>query len=152
MRSSTTFERFVTSTRCRSSPGRSAARVPADIAAQHPDKISRVVLLAPAYNRGAAAAPPAKMPPDGVPMNTQSRDEFYANWDRQAGCPDQYDRAAGEAVWSEMPRIRSGRVDVGTWRAARAADVGVGMDSGGGRKNDDPDADGCGGPRQAGAA
>jgi len=45
---------------------------------------------------------PAKMPPDGVPMNTQSREEFYANWDRQAGCPDQYDRAAGDAVWSEL--------------------------------------------------
>jgi pimeloyl-ACP methyl ester carboxylesterase len=42
------------------------------------------------------------MPPDGVPFNTQSRDEFYANWDRQVGCPDQYDRAAGDAVWSEM--------------------------------------------------
>jgi len=60
------------------------------------------VLLAPAYNRGSAAAAPAKMPPDGVPMNTQSREEFYTNWDRQAGCPDQYDRAAGESVWSEL--------------------------------------------------
>jgi len=73
-------------------------------AAQHPDKVSRLVLLAPAYNRGTAAAAPAKMPPDGVPMNTQSRDEFYANWDRQTGCPDQYDRDAGESVWSEMLR------------------------------------------------
>ena len=35
-------------------------------------------------------------------MNTQSREEFDANWDRQVGCPDQYDRAAGDAVWSEM--------------------------------------------------
>jgi pimeloyl-ACP methyl ester carboxylesterase len=71
-------------------------------AGQHPDKISRLVLLAPAYNRGSPAAAPAKMPPDGVPMNTQSREEFYANWDRQAGCPDQYDRAAGDSVWSEL--------------------------------------------------
>jgi pimeloyl-ACP methyl ester carboxylesterase len=71
-------------------------------AAQHQDKVSRLVLLAPAYNRGAAPAAPAKMPPDGVPMNTQSREEFYANWDRQVGCPDQYDPAASESVWSEM--------------------------------------------------
>ncbi len=71
-------------------------------ASQHPDKISRLVLLAPAYNRGSSATAPAKMPPDGVPMNTQSREEFYANWDRQAGCPDQYDRAAGDSVWSEL--------------------------------------------------
>jgi pimeloyl-ACP methyl ester carboxylesterase len=70
--------------------------------AQHPEKVNKLVLLAPAYNRNAAAAPPAKMPPDGVPFNTQSRDEFYANWDRQVGCPDQYDRAAGDSVWSEL--------------------------------------------------
>jgi pimeloyl-ACP methyl ester carboxylesterase len=71
-------------------------------AAQHPEKVNKLVLLAPAYGRNAAPAPPAKMPPDGVPMNTQSRDEFYANWDRQVGCPAQYDPAVGESVWSEM--------------------------------------------------
>ena len=35
-------------------------------------------------------------------MNTQSRDEFMANWDRQIGCPDQYEPAAAEVVWSQM--------------------------------------------------
>ena len=35
-------------------------------------------------------------------MNTQSRDEFIANWDRQVGCPDQYDPAASQSVWSAM--------------------------------------------------
>ena len=71
-------------------------------AAQHPEKVQKLVLLAPAYGRNAAAAPPAKMPPDGVPMNTQSREEFYANWDRQVGCPAQYEPAVGDAVWSAM--------------------------------------------------
>ncbi len=71
-------------------------------AGQHPEHVRRLVLLAPAYNRGAAATPPAKLPADGVPMNTQSRDEFNANWDRQVGCADQYDRAASDAVWSAM--------------------------------------------------
>ncbi|HEY7290118.1 MAG TPA: alpha/beta fold hydrolase [Vicinamibacterales bacterium] len=70
-------------------------------AAQHPQEIQRLVLLAPAYNRSSPANPPT-IPADGVPMNTQSRDEFYANWDRQVGCPDQYDPAAGDAVWSAM--------------------------------------------------
>jgi len=69
--------------------------------AQHPENVNKLVLLAPAYNRNTPAAP-AKSPPDGVPFNTQSRDEFYANWDRQVGCPDQYDRAAAESVWSEL--------------------------------------------------
>ena len=35
-------------------------------------------------------------------MNTQSRQEFAANWDRQVGCPDQYDPGASDAVWSQM--------------------------------------------------
>jgi len=35
-------------------------------------------------------------------MNTQSHEEFTANWDRQVGCQDQYDPAASESVWSEM--------------------------------------------------
>src|SRR5262245_16695990 len=37
-------------------------------AGQHPEKVSRLILLAPAYNRNAAAAPPAKIPADGVPF------------------------------------------------------------------------------------
>ena len=78
------------------------------------------------------------MPPDGVPMNTQSRDEFYANWDRQVGCPDQYDRP---------PATRSGRrcsrrIPSGaTWGPGvrRApADDGVGLEPGDGRKDETP--------------
>ncbi len=71
-------------------------------AAQHPEKVHKLVLLAPAYGRNASSAAPAKMPPDGIPMNTQSREEFYANWDRQVGCPAQYEPAVGDAVWSAM--------------------------------------------------
>ncbi len=71
-------------------------------AAQHPEKVHKLVLLAPAYNRAAAAAAPPKMPPDGTPMNTQSREEFAVNWDRQVGCPGQYEPAVSDAVWSEM--------------------------------------------------
>ena len=44
-----------------------------------PEKIQKLVLLAPAYNRTAPAGPPAKLPVEGVPMNTQSHDEFTAN-------------------------------------------------------------------------
>jgi len=69
--------------------------------AQHPEKVQKLVLLAPAYNRTAPAAPP-KLPAEGVPMNTQSRAEFVANWDRQVGCADQYDPAVSDVVWSEM--------------------------------------------------
>jgi len=71
-------------------------------ASQHPDNVAKLVLLAPAYNRNAAANPPAQVPANGAAMTTQSHEEFTANWDRQVGCPDQYDPAASEAVWSAM--------------------------------------------------
>ncbi len=70
-------------------------------AAQHPDKVHRMVLFAPAYNRTAAATPPA-LPNPGVVFNTQSRSEFIANWDRQVGCTDQYAPAVRDVVWAEM--------------------------------------------------
>jgi pimeloyl-ACP methyl ester carboxylesterase len=74
----------------------------AGYAAQHSDIVLKLVVLAPSYKRGAAAAPPAQIPANGAAMNTQSRDEFIANWDRQVGCPAQYEAAALDSVWSEM--------------------------------------------------
>jgi pimeloyl-ACP methyl ester carboxylesterase len=70
-------------------------------AAQHPERVQRLVLLAPGYNRTAPDNPPTPVP-DGPAMNTQSREEFVANWDRQVGCPDQYEAGASDAVWSKM--------------------------------------------------
>lgn len=70
-------------------------------AAQHPDKVSRLVLLAPAYNREATADAPA-LPRPGTVFNTQSRSEFDANWDRQVGCENQVDPKVREVVWAEM--------------------------------------------------
>ncbi|MDB5734242.1 MAG: alpha/beta hydrolase fold [Alphaproteobacteria bacterium] len=68
--------------------------------AQHPDKVARLVLLAPAYNRATKADLP--LPQPGPVFNTQSRAEFVANWDRQAPCTGQYDPATADAVWSDM--------------------------------------------------
>ena len=70
-------------------------------AAQHPEKVARIALLAPAYPRGRAPATAAGAP-RGAPFNTQSRAEFDANWDRQLGCADQFEMAARESVWAEM--------------------------------------------------
>ncbi len=70
-------------------------------AAQHPDKVNRLVLLAPAYGRESASdAPP--LPRPGTVFNTQSRAEFDANWDRQIGCENQFDPKVRDAVWAEM--------------------------------------------------
>ena len=69
--------------------------------AQHADRINRLVLLAPAYNRAAPDGPPGRAAQQGA-FNTQSHEEFIANWDRQVGCPDQYEPAVSDTVWSEM--------------------------------------------------
>jgi pimeloyl-ACP methyl ester carboxylesterase len=74
----------------------------AGYAAQNPGKVRNLVLLAPAYNRNARAEAPEQVPAAGPAFNTQSRAEFAANWDRQVGCPNQYESAALESVWSEM--------------------------------------------------
>ena len=71
-------------------------------AAAHPEKVSKLVVLAPAYNRMTSTNPPATVPANGSAFNTQSHAEFTANWDRQVGCPDQYELATSESVWSEM--------------------------------------------------
>jgi pimeloyl-ACP methyl ester carboxylesterase len=71
-------------------------------AARYPQKVHRLVLLAPAYNRQMQAAAPPRLPVEGVVFNTQSRAEFLANWERQVGCPGQVDPAARDSVWSEM--------------------------------------------------
>src|ERR1700683_2444197 len=44
----------------------------AGYAAQHPEKVRKLVLLAPAYNRSTAANPPAETPASGAAMTTQS--------------------------------------------------------------------------------
>jgi len=71
-------------------------------AAQNSAKIGRLVLLAPAYLRSSSGEPPNPLPASAGPMTAQSRADFTANWDRQVGCPAQYDAAVSAAVWSQM--------------------------------------------------
>jgi pimeloyl-ACP methyl ester carboxylesterase len=81
---------------------------------RHPEKVQKLVLLAPAFNRNSSAAAPASVPAAGVPMNKQSREDFVANWDRQVGCADQYEPAVRDAIWADM--LRSDPVGA-TWGA-----------------------------------
>ena len=74
----------------------------AGYAAQNPDKVGKLVLLAPAYSRDTSAVPPTPVPASGAAMNTQSHDDFTALWNRQVGCPDQYEQAVSKAVWQAM--------------------------------------------------
>jgi pimeloyl-ACP methyl ester carboxylesterase len=71
-------------------------------AARNPDKVAKLVLLAPAYSRDSGQAPPQPSPLPGIAFNAQSHADFTANWQRQLGCADQYEPAAAGAVWSAM--------------------------------------------------
>ena len=71
-------------------------------AARHPEKVSSLILLAPAYSRTRAADPPVSLPAPGTAMTKQSWQDFITNWDRQVGCPAQYDPGVAAAVWSGM--------------------------------------------------
>lgn len=105
-------------------------------ASQHPDKVRRLVVLAPGYDRSVAANAAEQTRADGVAMNKQSRQDFDANWDRQVGCTDQYDRAASNAVWTEMlasdpvgatwgSGVRRAPEMTGTWTPAMAKKLAV---------------------------
>jgi len=93
-------------------------------AAQNPERVNRLVLLAPAYNRAAGqppaagATPPA---PNPAAFNTQSEAEFTALWDKQAPCKGQYDPAAKQSVWREM--LASDPVGAGWTPPGRRAPV-----------------------------
>lgn len=98
-------------------------------AARYPTAVSRLVLLAPAYTRALTPAEADAAPAAGAAMNTQSRRDFTANWDRQVGCPDQYDPAVADAVWGDMlrsdpvgatwgPGVRRAPQSTGTWTQA----------------------------------
>jgi pimeloyl-ACP methyl ester carboxylesterase len=71
-------------------------------ASRNPDKVAKLVLLAPAYSRDAKNEPPEESPAAGVAFNAQSHADFTANWERQVGCANQYEPDAAAAVWRAM--------------------------------------------------
>lgn len=70
--------------------------------ALYPDKIERLVLLAPAYSRNRTSQRPAVVPVPGAAFTKQSRQDFVNNWDRQVGCSNQYQQSVSDAVWAAM--------------------------------------------------
>ncbi len=91
-------------------------------AAQHPDKIDRLVLLAPAYTRSLPSDQPSE-PIEETVMRAQSETRDSENWDRQVGCQKQFDPAVKQIIWSEA--LRSDPVGStwgsGTMRSPRTA-------------------------------
>lgn len=74
----------------------------AGYAARNPDKVSKLVVLAPAYNRTGPLQAPNPLPTVDGPLTVQSEAEFKANWDRQIGCPGQYDHEIVSELWQDF--------------------------------------------------
>jgi pimeloyl-ACP methyl ester carboxylesterase len=68
---------------------------------QHPEKVASLVLLSPAYSRRRSSAPPEQLR-EGAAFTKQSKADFDALWDRQLGCPAQFEPEVRAAVWSAM--------------------------------------------------
>lgn len=85
----------------------------------HPEKVERLVVLAPAYNRTMPTLAPDPLPAPPSPMTVQSQADFRANWDRQAPCAAQYEPAVSASVWSEM--LKSDPVGAGWGPGVRRA-------------------------------
>lgn len=71
-------------------------------AALYPDKVERVVLLAPAYNRNSSANAPESIPVRGAAFTKQSHLDFSNGWNRQVACSNQYQPEVSAAVWQAM--------------------------------------------------
>ena len=62
-------------------------------AALHPDKVDRLVLLAPAYDRDHPTASAPHDAATGAPMDLADPAGLAGSWDPQVQCPDQVDPA-----------------------------------------------------------
>ncbi len=107
-------------------------------ASEHPEKIERLFLYAPVYDRGDPTDPPV-LPEPGTPLAISAVSGFFARWDTQATCPNQFDPGVRRqltasllrfdplaATWGTQPLWRS--PSLGTpfgWNSAAAARIHV---------------------------
>ena len=70
--------------------------------ARHPDKVSSLTLLSPAYSRNRQTERPTAIPASGPAMTKQSRADLVALWNRQTPCEGQYDQEILRSVWKAM--------------------------------------------------
>jgi pimeloyl-ACP methyl ester carboxylesterase len=67
-------------------------------AARHPDKVKRLVLYAPSYDRLEPSDPPSELPETGVPLTVRTIASFFSNWDRQVRCTNQFTPAIRDVL------------------------------------------------------
>jgi pimeloyl-ACP methyl ester carboxylesterase len=70
--------------------------------ARHPEKVERLVLYAPAYNRLSPDHPLVALPQPGVPMTVLGRANFSDVWDGQVKCENQFEPAIRDVIASTI--------------------------------------------------
>jgi len=71
-------------------------------AARHPEKVDRLVLYAPFYNRAEPNDPPGVVPDPGVPLQVRTVASFFATWDSQVHCDNQFTPAIRDVLRSTI--------------------------------------------------
>ena len=72
-------------------------------AARHPEKVDKLILYAPGYERNGPSHAPDVLPGSGVPMTLQTRDALMnARWRDRTQCEDQIDDGIQSVVWQEI--------------------------------------------------
>lgn len=74
-------------------------------AALHPDKVERLILLAPAYHRHGADIAVDAPGDKGPPLRLVSQAVFHAMWDNEVKRADQIDPTVRDKVWSLLMEI-----------------------------------------------
>jgi len=70
--------------------------------ARHPDKVDKIFVYAPFYDRLEPNQPPAALPEPGVPMLVRTIASFFSGWDTQVGCRNQFASGVRDALKSTI--------------------------------------------------
>ena len=71
--------------------------------ARHPEKVDKLILYAPGYERNGPSNPPATLPSSGVPMGLQTYDALMnTRWNDRLQCEDQVDADIQPVIWQEI--------------------------------------------------
>ena len=71
-------------------------------AARHPEKVDKLFLYAPIYDRLEPAGPPAVLPEAGVPIAIRTISGFYTTWNNQVKCTNQFNPGIRDVIRSTM--------------------------------------------------
>ncbi len=71
-------------------------------AARHPEKVDKLFLYAPIYDRLEPAGPPAVLPEAGVPLAIRTISGFYTTWNNQVKCANQFNPGIRDVIRTRM--------------------------------------------------